>query len=70
MSELGSLTVIGLAGVMVGAKGKLGAVSKTEAGSPELGVGQAKAGYSEVEVGASELTSICCTPVWKDAWML
>ena len=58
VSEPGSLTVTEPAGVMIGAKEKLGAVSETEARSPELGVGQAKAGYSEVEVGASELTSM------------
>ena len=61
VSELGSLTVTRPATVVVGAKGKLGAVS-VEAGPPELGVGirsplDAKTGYPESEVGASEQTS-------------
>ena len=63
VSELGSLTVTGPAGVVVGAKGKLGAVS-IEAGPPELGAGvgppvklDARTCYPEGEVGTSEQTS-------------
>ena len=58
VSEPGSLTVTRPAGVVVGAEAKLGAVSEEEARLPELGVGQARAGYPEVEAGASELTSM------------
>ena len=54
LSEPDSLTITGPAGVVVGAKGKLGAVS-IEARPPELGVG--KSGYPEAEVGVLEAWS-------------